>query len=78
MFNLYTFTFWTCLVLGVKCIESEDEKNEHDYTFGYRSNCHTLLKILYFYKIIQMFPLQGLFCIRSPYHFLLKYLRGKP
>jgi len=42
----------------VKCTESEDEKNEHNYTFGYGSNCQTLLKRLYFYKIIETFPLQ--------------------
>ena len=47
-----------CNILGVKCIESEDEKNEHNYTFGYRSICQPLLKRWYFYKIIQMFPLQ--------------------
>ena len=63
-----------CNILGVKCIEIEDEKNEHNYTFGYRSNCHTLLKRLYFYKIIQMFPLQEIILHQKYILFFIKML----
>jgi len=60
----------------VKCIESEDEKNEHNYTFGYRSNCHTILKRWYFYKIIEKktFPLQEIILHQKYILFFIKIL----
>lgn len=64
-----------CNTLGVKCIENEDEKNEHNYTFGYRSNCQTVLKRLYFYKIIKKtFPLQEIILHQKYIVFFIKIL----
>jgi hypothetical protein len=65
---------YLCNLVVVKCIESEDGKNDNNYTFGYRSNCQTLLKRLYFYKIIKMFPLEESILHQKHILFFIKML----
>lgn len=64
---------YLCNLVVVKCIESEDGKNDNNYTFGHRSNCQTLLKRLYFYKIIKMCPLEESI-LHQKYIFFIKIL----